>query len=115
MIPTGLKVGDTFKEGYSTYEVTKVLPGGYESKRIKIDTGEAYAYEEAMASKPEPVKKEEVKAEVKEDAPAPAVKYTKTEINRLNNAELERVCDKLGLEKGTGMAMKKAIIEKLGL
>jgi hypothetical protein len=117
MIPTGLKVGDTFIEGNSTYEVTAVLPGAYESKRIKIDVGNSYAYEEAMAKKPEPIKKE-VKAEPKEDAPAKLDsfnKYTKTEINRLNNAELEKVCDKLGLEKGTGMAMKKAIIEKLGL
>lgn len=117
MIPKNLKVGDTFKEGYSIYEVTEVIPGGYRSKRIKIDLGDSYAYEMAMAKKPEPVK-EEVKAEPKEEAPAKLDsfnKYTKTEINRLNNAELEKVCDKLGLEKSTGMAMKKAIIEKLGL
>ena len=119
MIPKGLKVGDTFTEGNSTYEVLEVIPGGYSSKRIKLNA-ESYAYEEAMKAepkKPEPVK-EEVKAEVKEDTPAKLDsfnKYTKTEINRLNNAELEKVCDKLGLEKSTGMAMKKAIIEKLGL
>ena len=113
MIPTGLKVGDTFTEGNSTFEVIAIIAGGYVSKRIKVDT-QAYAYEESMKATPEPKKEE-----VKEEAPAEQLdsfnKYTKTEINRLNNAELEKVCDKLGVEKGTGMAMKKAIIEKLGL
>lgn len=115
MIPTGLKVGDTFKEGYGIYEIIEVDP--YVSKRIKIDLESDYA-DEAIVLKSAPVKKEEVKAEPKEDAPAKLDsfnKYTKTEINRLNNAELEKVCDKLGLEKSTGMAMKKALIEKLGL
>ena len=113
MIPTELRVGDTFKEGNSTYEVTALIAGGYESKRIKVDT-QAYAYEEAMKAEP---KKEEVKEEVEEEAPAPALdtKYTKTEINRLNNAELEKLCKKLDIEPSTGMAMKKALIEKLGL
>ena len=111
MIPKNLKVGDTFTEGNSTYEVIEVITGGYRSKRVNVNT-EAYAYELAMNATP---KQEEVKEEVKEETPASETKYTKTEINRLNNAELERVCDKLGVEKGTGMAMKKAIIEKLGL
>ena len=115
MIPTGLKVGDTFKEGNGTYEVTALIAGGYESKRINVDT-QAYAYEESMKAQPEP-KKEEVKEEVKAEVPAPVLdtKYTKTEINRLNNAELEKLCKKLDIEPSTGMAMKKALIEKLGL
>lgn len=108
MIPSGLKVGETFKDGNSLYRVRKIVPLGYESEKIKANNA---------VEQPLPGKKE-VKAEVKEDAPAKLDsfnKYTKTEINRLNNAELEKVCDKLGLEKSTGMAMKKAIIEKLGL
>ena len=113
MIPKDLKVGDTFTEGNSTYEVLVVKQGGYTSKRISVNT-EAYAYEEAMKAEP---KKEEVKEEVKAEAPAPVLdtKYTKTEINRLNNAELEKLCKKLDIEPSTGMAMKKALIEKLGL
>lgn len=121
MIPAGLKVGDTFKEGYGIYEIIEVIPSGYPaeyvSKRIKIDLDSDYA-DEVIVLKSALVKKEEIKAEPKKDAPAKLDsfnKYTKTEINRLNNAELEKVCDKLGLEKSTGMAMKKAIIEKLGL
>lgn len=115
MIPKNLKVGDTFTEGNSTYEVMEVIPGGYRSKRIKLNA-ESYAYEEAMKATLE-LKKEEVKEEVKEETPAPAseTKYTKTEINRLNNAELEKLCKKLDIEPSTGMAMKKALIEKLGL
>jgi len=114
MIPKNLKVGDTFTEGNSTYEVMEVIPGGYRSKRIKLNA-ESYAYEEAM--KAEPKNPEPVKEEVKAEAPAPALdtKYTKTEINRLNNAELEKLCKKLDIEPSTGMAMKKALIEKLGL
>jgi len=114
MIPKDLKVGDTFTEGNSTYEVLAVKQGGYTSKRISVNT-EAYAYEEAM--KAEPKKPEPVKEEAKEETPAPALdtKYTKTEINRLNNAELEKLCKKLDIEPSTGMAMKKALIEKLGL
>lgn len=32
--PRGLKVGDTFKEGELTYEVTKVVGDNYEAKRV---------------------------------------------------------------------------------
>jgi len=34
MIPTGLKVGDTF-EDYGTYEVVKVVGDNYESRRVE--------------------------------------------------------------------------------
>lgn len=96
MIPQNLKIGDTFEDGGRIYEVTKIVPNiGYESKVIE-------------GKKPAKEEKEEKQLDSFNS-------YTKTEINRLNNAELEKVCEQLGLEKGTGMAMKKAIIDKLGL
>lgn len=105
MIPNNLKVGDTFTDGNSTYEVLSVEGNGnYISKCIKTIPIDALTSID--------VKVEEPKEETQLDS---FNKYTKTEINRLNVAELEKVCDKLGLEKSTGMAMKKAIIEKLGL
>ena len=120
MALNNLKVGDTFQEGNCIYEVTAVIPGGYNAKCIKVELDGGYAYEQAMAQKPEPVKEEPKKVEepAKEEAPAQLDSfntYTKTEINRLNNIELEAVCKKLGLEPDTGVAMKKAIIAKLGL
>lgn len=105
MIPNTLKVGDTFTDGNRTFEVLSVEGNGvYISKCIKTIPIDALTSID--------VKVEEKKEETQLDS---FNKYTKTEINRLNVAELEKVCDKLGLEKSTGMAMKKAIIEKLGL
>lgn len=93
-----LKVGDTFIEGNQTYVVDEIVPLGYNAhvidKPVKI-----------------PEIKEEVKEEVKDEEPG----YTKTQVNRLPNAELEKLCKKLGLEVGTGTEMKRAIIAKLGL
>ncbi len=92
-----LKVGDTFIEGNQTYIVDEIVPLGYNAhvidKPVKI-----------------PGIKEEIEEEVKEDPV-----YTKTQVNRLPNAELEKVCKELGLETGTGTEMKRAIIAKLGL
>ena len=105
MISSTLKVGDKFTDLNRTFEVLSVVePGIYISKCIDVKPIE-FATNES-------VKKEEPKEETQLDS---FNKYTKTEINRLNVSELEKVCDQLGLEKSTGMAMKKAIIEKLGL
>lgn len=105
MISSTLKVGDKFTDLNRTFEVLSVVkPGVYISKCIDTKPIEFATNE--------PVKKEEPKEEKQLDS---FNSYTKTEINRLNVSELEKVCDQLGLEKSTGMAMKKAIIEKLGL
>jgi hypothetical protein len=93
MIPKNLKVGDTFTDGGFTYVVDEIVSVGYNSHRIE-----------------KPVKIPEIKEEVKEEPG-----YTKTQVNRLPNAELEKLCEKLGLEIGTGTEMKRAIIAKLGL
>lgn len=89
-------IGDIFEDGGFKYEVIGKHELGYAiSKRIgKADT------------KVEPIKVEPVK----EEKP-----YTKTEINRLSTASLEKVCGELGLEIGSGVEMKKAIIKKLEL
>lgn len=103
MISSTLKVGDKFTDLNRTFEVLSVVsPGVYISKCIKVDVIPEFI----DTPKEEP--KEEKKLDSFND-------YTKTEINRLNVSELEKVCEKLDLEKGTGTAMKKAIIEKLGL
>lgn len=105
MISNTLKVGDKFTDLNRTFEVLAVTgPGVYISKCIEVRQTEFATNE--------PVKKEEPQKETELDS---FNDYTKTEINRLNVSELEKVCDKLGLEKSTGTAMKKAIIEKLGL
>lgn len=90
-----LKVGDTFTQGNEIFEVLEIVSLGYNVKRI------------AFVDEKKPVK-EETQLDSFNN-------YTKTEINRLNVFELEKVCDQLGLEKGTGKAMKEAIIKKLGL
>lgn len=112
MISSTLKVGDKFTDLNRTFEVLAVeSPGVYISKCIKVEPTEFATNE--------PVKKEVVKEEVKEEVKETKLDsfndYTKTEINRLNVTELEKVCDQLGLEKSTGVEMKKAIIKKLGL
>lgn len=104
MIPNNLKVGDTFIDGLGKFEITAIdALGRYESKRIAI-VGDNSALKSET-----PVKTDE----------KPLLdsfnQYTRTEINRLNNTELEKVCEKLGLEKSTGIVMKKAIIDHLGL
>ena len=104
MAPEGLKVGDTFVEGSYVYKVLEIVPLGYNVERIKKNNPTAQNVQDTPEQK-----------EVKEEAPASETKYTKTEINRLNNAELEKLCKKLDIEPSTGMAMKKALIEKLGL
>lgn len=104
MIPKNLKVGDKFTDGNRTFEVLSVEGNGvYISKCVGVNVKPEYT-------------NETVKEEPKKDTELDSFNdYTKTEINRLNVSELEKVCEKLGLEKSTGMAMKKAIIEKLGL
>jgi len=94
-----LKVGDTFVEGDCTYKVLEVVPEGYIAKMIK-----------GMDDDDIPVK-EETPAIQEEETPA----YSKTQVNRMPNAELEKLCKELGLEVGTGTEMKRSIISKLGL
>ena len=98
MIPKNLKVGDTFTVDNETFEVLEIVELGYNVKHI------------AFVDEKKPVKEE--KKETQLDS---FNDYTKKEINRLNVFELEKLCDQLGLEKGTGKAMKERIIEKLGL
>ena len=106
MIPKNLKVGDTFVDEF-TFEVTKVNEDGtYVAKRVDMD--KAFPTKEPKTKKIEPAKEETPKAEPEET-------YTKTQVNRLNNAELEKLCKKLGIETGTGTEMKRSIISKLGL
>lgn len=93
MIPKNLKVGDTFTDGGFTYEVDEIVAMGYNSHRVD-----------------KPVKAPEIKEEVEEGSG-----YSKTQINRMPNSELEKVCKELGIEVGTGTEMKRAIIAKLGL
>lgn len=119
MIPKNLKPGDTFEDGKSIYEVISVVKEGYISKRV--GSADKEISEMAIIDKSEPVILDEVKPEglpfttVEENQLDSFNKYTKTEINRLNNEELEKVCEKLGLEPGTGKQMKADIIEYLGL
>lgn len=86
-----MKIGETFVDGGYKYKVVGKHELGYDiSERVDNDT--------------------EVVAETKEEKV-----YTKTQINRTSSADLEKICEELELEKGTGSEMKKAIIEKLGL
>lgn len=97
MIPSGLKIGDTFTDNGRTYEVTKICepPYLYESRAIEGKVSE------------KPVETVEEK---------PVKKYSKTQIMRMSNKELIDVCVSIGIEpKETGTDNKKAIIEKLGL
>lgn len=104
MIPKNLKVGDKFKDGNATFQVLEIVPLGYNAKRISVDSQDASV--SAQEAQEAPI----------EDAQLDSFNtYTKTEINRLNNKELEALCDQLGLEKDTGVLMKKKIIDHLGL
>ena len=96
MIPKNLKIGDTFKDGNSTYEIIRVLKdGNYISKRVECNK---LVEEDKFL---------EEKAENK--------KYTKTQINRMTIAELKKLANEYGIEATGGSAIKKAIIEKLEL
>lgn len=106
MIPKNLKVGDKFTDGNRTYEVTKVVPLGYESRLVASVPAPGYRSESAQ---------EAPEATIKDSELDSFNTYTKTEINRLKNDELEKLCDQLGLEKDTGILMKKKIIDHLGL
>ena len=96
MIPKNLKIGDTFRDGDSTYEIIRVLKdGNYISKRVECNK---FVEEDKFL---------EEKAEDK--------KYTKTQINRMTIAELKKLANEYGIEATGGSAIKKAIIEKLEL
>ena len=103
MIPNNLKVGDKFTEEHRTFEVLALDPLGYVSRLVSSNPAPEYVQEAPSEATEAPIE------EAKEDS------YTKTEINRLSTKELEALCDKLGLEKGTGVLMKKTIIDHLGL
>lgn len=96
MIPKNLKIGDTFKDGNSTYEIIRVLKdGNYISKRVecnKLVEEDKFLEEKAENNK-----------------------YTKTQINRMSIAELKKLANEYGIEATGGSAIKKAIIEKLEL
>ena len=97
MIPKNPKVGDTFTDEF-TFKVIQVREDGtFVSKRVDMD--------EVTKTETEPtIVKEEVKPS-----------YSKTQINRTPNSELEKICKELGLPIGTGTEMKRAIINKLEL
>ena len=96
MIPKNLKIGDTFEDGDSTYEIIRVLKdGNYISKRVECN---------------KLVEKDKFLEEKAEDK-----KYTKTQINRMTIAELKKLANEYGIEATSGSAIKKAIIEKLEL
>ena len=106
MIPKGLKIGEKFKDGNRTYEVTAVQGDRYESRLVASAPAVGYRSESAQ---------EAPEATIKDSKLDSFNTYTKTEINRLKNDELEALCDQLGLEKDTGILMKKKIIDHLGL
>ena len=96
MIPKNLKIGDTFEDCGSTYEIIRVLKdGNYISKRVECNKF---------------VEKDKFLEEKAEDK-----KYTKTQINRMSIAELKKLANEYGIEATGGSAIKKAIIEKLEL
>ena len=96
MIPKNLKIGDTFEDGDSTYEIIRVLKdGNYISKRVECN---------------KLVEKDKFLEEKAENK-----KYTKTQINRMTIAELKKLANEYGIEATGGSAIKKAIIEKLEL
>lgn len=109
MIPKNLKEGDTFVDEYK-FKVVKVNDDGtYISTRITSDNVKIKSA--PVEEKAQPSHSEDVPEIITEES----VNYSKTQINRLPNVELEKLCKKLGLEVGTGTEMKRAIIAKLGL
>ena len=96
MIPKNLKIGDTFEDCGSTYEIIRVLKdGNYISKRVECN---------------KLVEKDKFLEEKADNK-----KYTKTQINRMTIAELKKLANEYGIEATGGSAIKKAIIEKLEL
>ena len=96
MIPKNLKIGDTFEDCGSTYEIIRVLKdGNYISKRVECK---------------KLVEKDELLEEKAENK-----KYTKTQINRMTITELKKLASEYVIEATGGSAIKKAIIEKLEL
>ena len=96
MIPKNLKIGDTFEDCGSTYEIIRVLKDcNYISKRVECK---------------KLVEKDELLEEKAENK-----KYTKTQINRMTITELKKLASEYGIEATGGSAIKKAIIEKLEL
>ena len=103
MIPKNPKVGDTFIDEF-TFKVIKVREDGtFVSQRVDMD--------EVVKTEDIPT---EVKGEVETEIKAEKT-YSKTQINRMPNAELEKVCKQLGIKVGTGTEMKRALIDRLGL
>lgn len=102
-----LKVGDTFIEGNQTYIVDEIVPLGYNAHAITLDN--------VKKSGPKIEKMAQQSDSLEKEITPPDVNYSKTQINRMPNAELEKVCKELGIEVGTGTEMKRAIIAKLGL
>ena len=106
MAPKGLKVGDKFKEGNRTYEVTEIVPLGYNAKLV--------ASAPAVGDRSESAQ-ETPEATIEDSELDSFNKYTKTEIKRLTTEELTKLCKKLGLETGSGVVMKERILDHLGL
>ena len=106
MIPKNLKVGDKFTDGNRTYEVTKVVPLGYESRLVASVPAPGYRSESAQEAPEATIENSELDS---------FNKYTKTEIKRLTTEELTKLCKKLGLETGSGVVMKERILDHLGL
>lgn len=99
-----LKVGDTFIEGNQTYVVDEIVPLGYNAHVVTTN----------VVKKEEKTVENTDKVEVSEIT-SNDVNYSKTQVNRMPNVQLEKLCKELGLEVGTGTEMKRAIIAKLGL
>lgn len=108
MIPKNLKVGDTFTDEF-TFKVVKVNEDGtYISERFTKADVNKYNFNEVKDAVNTGVTEEKAFTE-------PNVNFTKTQVNRMPNAELEKVCKQLGIKVGTGTEMKRAILDKLGL
>ena len=107
------KIGDRYVDGEYTYEVIKVYENGMcEAQRVDLFTNSNVKKEnKVVEEKAQPSHFEDTPEKITEES----VNYSKTQINRLPNAELEKLCKKLGLEVGTGTEMKRALIAKLGL
>lgn len=104
-----LKIGDIFYEEEYAYKVTGIVPEGYLAERItetNVKSSDLPKTEMAQPSHLEDTTPKNYKE---------SVIFTKTQVNRMPNAELEKLCKELGIEVGTGTEMKRAIIAKLGL
>ena len=108
-----LNIGDTFMEGNCTYKVTGRVPEGYLATMIK--GMEEITSDDVKKSEPKIEEKAQQSDSLKKEITPVDVNYTKTQVNRMPNAQLEKLCKELGLEVGTGTEMKRAIIAKLGL